>query len=65
VLLAGESGSGKTHVLRALAADMTSPSLLSSGASFAEIFMGIAAARGARPRRRLKPRPGAQRQHVS
>jgi cell division protease FtsH len=45
VLLAGPSGSGKTHLLRALATDPASPCLLANGASFAEIFLGIAAAR--------------------
>ena len=45
VLLTGPSGSGKTHVLRALAADLPSPCLLADGASFAEIFLGVAAAR--------------------
>jgi len=45
VLLTGPSGSGKTHLLRALAADLASPCLLADGASFAEIFMGVAAAR--------------------
>lgn len=45
VLLTGASGSGKSHVLRALAADVASPSLVADGATFAEIFMGVAAAR--------------------
>jgi cell division protease FtsH len=45
VLLTGASGSGKTHLLRALAADLASPCLLADGASFAEIFLGVAAAR--------------------
>lgn len=45
VLLTGPSGSGKTHLLRALAADLASPCLLADGASFAEIFVGVAAAR--------------------
>jgi cell division protease FtsH len=45
VLLAGASGCGKTHLLRALAADLASPCLLADGASFAEIFLGVAAAR--------------------
>jgi cell division protease FtsH len=45
VLLTGPSGSGKTHLLRALATDLASPCLLADGASFAEIFMGVPAAR--------------------
>jgi cell division protease FtsH len=45
VLLTGPSGCGKNHVLRALAADLASPCLLADGASFAEIFLGVAAAR--------------------
>jgi cell division protease FtsH len=45
VLLTGASGSGKSHVLRALAADVASPSLVADGATFAEIFLGVAAAR--------------------
>jgi cell division protease FtsH len=45
VLLTGPSGCGKTHLLRVLAADLASPCLLADGASFAEIFLGVAAAR--------------------
>ena len=44
VLLAGPSGCG-SHLLRALAADLGAPCLLADGASFAEIFLGVAAAR--------------------
>jgi cell division protease FtsH len=45
VLLTSASGSGKGHVLRTLAAEVPSPSLVADGASFAEIFLGVAAAR--------------------
>ena len=45
VLLTGTSGSGKTHLLRALAAEVASPSLLADAATFTEIFVGIGAAR--------------------
>lgn len=45
VLLTGPSGSGKSHVMRALAVDTASPCLQADGATFAEIFLGVAAAR--------------------
>ena len=45
VLLTEPSGCGKTHLLRALASDLASPCLVADGASFAEIFLGVAAAR--------------------
>jgi cell division protease FtsH len=45
VLLTGASGDGKSHLLRALASDSASPCLLADGPSFAELFLGLAAAR--------------------
>ena len=45
VLLTGTSGSGKTHLLRALATELGSPSLLANAATFTEIFAGVGAAR--------------------
>lgn len=57
VLLTGASGSGKGHVLRALAVDVASPSLVADGATFAEIFLGMAAASGiSSPRAAIRAR---------